>query len=460
VKTFSLFSLLLLAGTHVLPAEDIVSTLTFADKTRITGQTLSIDQKKKTLTFTSPSLQGETQLKTEDLLEMTLDGTPKTIEADHYALATIKPHNDLYYRDTLRGSLVQLDDETVTIDTWYAGQLTLKRSLVHALDIFAQAPTFYTGPNGPEGWVTSSGEASAHWAFKNRTMVTKTRQGIAREVEIPERAKITITAHWKNSPSFSILFLTDQGADRSPNSGYSLNLSQNRLNLYRFSDNPRSNLVFNETIESMREVEKTTITIYLDRTKEGTSAVYLDDKRSGTWTDADDTAIEGKWLSFMPYSSSPLKLSGISVSQWDGTLPLSAEEEPTTEEDDPKQEGQKIRLANGDIVIGKIQKIDKEIVKLGTSFGDVQVPLRLMKSINLDEVEDEDRMEINDVRAWFHEGGYVTIKLKSFDGKTIKGYSQVYGDAEFQLSAFSRIQFNIWDIDLDPARISGETDDW
>lgn len=462
MKILPLLPLLLLAGTtHRLVAESPVSTLTFADKTRITGQPLSIDSKKKVLTFTSPSLQGETELKTEGLLEMTLQGEPQSIEADHYALATIKPHNDGYFRDTLRGRLVHLDDKTVTLDTWYAGQLTIRRSLVQALDIFSQSPTFYTGPNGPEGWVTPTGELNDHWTFKNRTMASKTQQGVARKVQIPERAKITVTAKWKNSPYFKILFLTKEGSNSSfPDSGYYLNVQQTRLTLYRNSENQRNNLVFNEAIEGMREVEQTTVTIYLDRTKEGTSAVYLDDKRIGTWTDIDDTALEGEWLHFVPNRNSPLKLSNISVSQWDGTLPLSPEEEPTTDEADPKREGQKIRLANGDVVIGKIQKIDKEMVKLGTSFGDVQVPLRLMKSINLDDVEDEDRMEINDVRAWFHEGGYVTIKLKSFDGKTIKGYSQVYGDAEFQLSAFSRIQFNIWDIKLDPARISGETDDW
>jgi len=111
-------------------------------------------------------------------------------------------------------------------------------------------------------------------------------------------------------------------------------------------------------------------------------------------------------------------------------------------------------------VIGSIKKIEQNIATLGTDFGEVRVPLRLMRNIMLDELEDEDRMEVNDVRAWFHEGGYVTIKLKSFDGKTIKGYSQVYGDADFKISAFSRIQFNIWDRNLDPARLSGESDEW
>ena len=219
--------------------------------------------------------------------------------------------------------------------------------------------------------------------------------------------------------------------------------------------------VLNERIDNIREVEEVDLTIYIDRTKNGTSAVYLDDKRIGTWTDTDDTDLTGEWLHFVPgQRTNPLRLSNIAVSQWDGSLPVSSDNEAVAKGEDEqfKLEGQEIRLSNGDVVIGSIQKIDNDLVYLKTDFGEVSVPLRRMKSIALAEIRDEDRMEINDVRAWFHEGGYVTIKLKSFDGKTIKGYSQVYGDAEFDVNAFARIQFNIWDRKLDPARIGGDTD--
>ncbi len=459
----ALLTLSLLFAPLLSSAEEAPSTLLFSDKTRMSGQVIDVNCEKNILTLNSPSLQGNAALRTADLLEMSLRGKSEDIESDHYALATIKGHHNDHHRDTLRGRLVHLDENTITLDTWYAGELTLKRSLVHALDIFSQSPTFYTGPNGPEGWVTSNGKLDDNWTFKNRTITSKTQYGIARKVDIPERAKITVTARWKSSPYFRILFLSKDGKVDYPISGYSLAVSQNRLNLHRNTPNQRNNDIFSEAIENMREIEKTTITIYLDRTKEGSSAVYLDDKRIGTWTDVDDTTLEGEWLHFVPNRSSSLKLSNISVSQWDGSLPVSIDDDPAEQDletNTPKLEGQEIRLANGDIVIGDIKNIDKDLVHLGTSFGEVSVPLRNMKSIMLSEVEDEDRMEVNDVRAWFHEGGYVTIKLKSFDGKTIKGYSQVYGDAEFKVNAFSRIQFNIWDRNLDPARISGESDDW
>ena len=462
MKTLPL--LFLFAGTLLSAADDLEATITFADQTRISGQPLSIDPKEKTLSLKSPSLQGETQLLTKDLLEINLEGKAKEIEADHYALATIKKHYEDPHQDTLRGRLVSLDEKTITLDTWYAGQLTLKRSLVQSLNIFSQSPSFYSGPNGPKGWVCANGPVKDHWTFRNNSMTSKqTTSGIARKVQIPERAKINVTVRWKSSPYFRINFLSTNAKDNYPDNGYSLNVQQSRITLYRNTPQQRNTDIFNTRIDNMREIEESTLTIYFDRSEDGTSAVYLDEKRIGTWTDIDDTQFQGEWLQFVPNRNNPIKISNISINQWNGTLPISPDDEVTPSEaalDQPKLEGQEIRLANGDIVIGNIQTIEKDLVHLKTSFGDVKVPLRRMRNVVLPKDEDEDLMLPNDIRAWFHEGGYVTIDLKSFDGKTIKGYSQVYGDAQFQVSAFSRIQFNIWETRLDAARNPLDSDEW
>ena len=461
MKAYSLF--LLFAGTLLSSANDLESTLIFADRTRISGQTLSVDSKEKNIQFQASSLKGQAQLLTKDLLEMTLSGQAKVIEADHYALATIKRHFEDHHQDTLRGTLVSLDEETITLDTWYAGQLKLKRSLVQSLDVFSQSPSFYSGPNGPDGWVSSSGSIRDDWTFTQGSMTSKTRAGIARKVQIPEQAKISVKVRWKSSPYFRLNFLTKDPKNTYPSEGYSLNVQRSRLTLYRSSKGRRNADIFNTRIENMYEVEEATVTIYYDRTEDGTSAVYLDDKRIDTWSAVDDSQLKGEWLQFVPNRSNPIKISDLSISQWDGILPLSSDEETAENEADPsepKLKGQEIRLANGDIVIGDIKTIGEDLVHLETGFGNVTVPLRHIRNIIMPKLEDQDIMLTNDVRAWFHEGGYVTIDLKSFDGKTIKGYSQVYGDAEFQVSAFSRIQFNIWEDRLNAARFPVDPDQW
>jgi hypothetical protein len=433
------------------------SVLTFSDKSRISGTPKSVEAEKKQLIFDSSSLEGLTVLNTKRLLEMTLNGAPKKIEADHYALATIKGHFRDSHRDTIRGRLTNLDDKTITLETWYAGNLTLRRSLVHSLDIFNQSPSFYNGPDGPEGWVSAGGNIEKYWTFKNRTMISKARSGIAREVTIPDKAKISFTANWKSSPYFRILFFSDDGSDDYPGTGYSLNVQRTYMSVYRNAPNDRNNDIISESIRNMLEAETAEFTIYLDRSKNGTNAVHIDDKEIGTWTGVDDTKFEGKWIHFVPQNTSPIKFSNISVSQWDGILPAKPDDD---EKEDPEEklEGQEIRLANGDVIIGSVKSIDEGQVSLSTSFGDVGVPIKLMRSVALSEEIDEVRMEKNDVRCWFHEGGYITVKLKSLDEKTLRGYSQVWGDAEFDINAFSRIEFNIWRPELDTARYGSSTD--
>jgi hypothetical protein len=46
----------------------------------------------------------------------------------------------------------------------------------------------------------------------------------------------------------------------------------------------------------------------------------------------------------------------------------------------------------------------------------------------------------------------VTFRLDTFDRESLSGYSQTFGDATFKLSAFSRIEFNIYDDELESMR--------
>lgn len=434
------------------------SLLTFADETKISGFPSSIDGDKNQLTLQSPSLDGQTTLKTDRLLEMTLRGKPEKLDSDHYAIATIKEHYQQNYNDTIRGRLIKLDDEEIILETWYAGRLVLKRKFVQSLDIYNQSPSFYEGPDGPEGWISSSGDLSESWTFKDRAMISKGRTSAAREVEIPEKARISFTAEWKASPYFRILFFSDDGKRSYPNTGYSLNVQRSYLALYRHAQNARNNDIISESIRSLYNAESATFTIYLDRTKKGTSAVYIDETEIGTWTGTDDTLLKGKWLHFVPQNENPIRFSKISVAQWDGVLPTRKSGEDD-DEDAADKEGQEIRLANGDVVNGSVKAIDQGIASLTTEYGDVRVPVKVMRSVGLNGRKDQVIMKENDVRAWFHEGGYITLKLKSLNEKTLIGSSQAWGEAEFDLDAFSRIEFNIWRPELDATRY-GSGSDW
>ena len=80
-----------------------------------------------------------------------------------------------------------------------------------------------------------------------------------------------------------------------------------------------------------------------------------------------------------------------------------------------------------------------------TEFTPIRVPIDRIKSLSLGDSGEEPKKYQKDIRAWFHSGGHVTLKLATFKGDKITGYSQALGDVSFDLSAFSRIDFHIYD---------------
>ena len=470
MKRSTLLSLIL---APVALADGVLSTLSFADETSIIGTPLSTDGKEKLMKFVSPSLDGEFLLKTDQLLEMELDTKGIDSKADHYALATIEPRHDKSPPlDRIRGRLLHLDDDSLTLETAYAGNLTLKRSMVSALDIYSESPNFYNGPTGPEGWVASSGEVEESWTFRDRAMISKGTTGIARQVNFPDRSVIKFTVGWKTSPSFKILFLSNTGDTENPSAAFNLSVRSSYVSLYHSAGLQRRNL-FSESTNSLQSVQEAEISIYLDKAEDGASALYIGGERVGSWSGVDASADMGDWLHFVPQRNDIMRFSNISVAQWDGNLPdaKSTQEKTSDDEFGDNLTGQKITLANGDSVIGEIKTIENDFVQASTEFGDVRIPLNRMSSIDLSDLEfdeegkvigskkEEPRMWEQDIRAWFHDGGSITIRLDSIEDGKIKGYSQVFGDAEFDINAFSRLEFNVWDRKLDPARY-GLNDNW
>nr|NIP94978.1 hypothetical protein [Akkermansiaceae bacterium] len=127
--------------------------------------------------------------------------------------------------------------------------------------------------------------------------------------------------------------------------------------------------------------------------------------------------------------------------------------EVTREEELTEEEGQLIRLQNGDLVVGQVGQIIDGVLDIKTKHCDMKIPVGRMRSVNLATGEYEEPIrKKGDVRAWLREGGRLTFRLDSFGADSIKGYSQTFGDAEFKLNAFSRLEFNIYNEEFESMR--------
>ena len=138
-------------------------------------------------------------------------------------------------------------------------------------------------------------------------------------------------------------------------------------------------------------------------------------------------------------------ISEFAIRPWDGTLPKRRDFLDYRQE--LPMQGEQIELHNGDTIVGKATTITDGKFKVETEFVPVSVPIERLRSFQITSKEEreEPRLYKGDVRAYFSHGGHVTLRLKELTQTSITGYSQVFGEATFDLQAFTRIEFNPYD---------------
>lgn len=390
-------------------------------------------------------------IKLDSLLEVRLQGTaPPKQGADHQAL--LKLTNG----DTLSGELTALTDDYVTLNTWYSGELQVKRTMAADLEIIRSERSLYSGPNALTNW-SLSGEPQA-WSLANGTLVSRTNGSVARKLDLPDKCRISFDLAWRASLKFRFLMFSDEGDTSSPDNCYEIMFQRQFVYMRkRWSTNNSGgtrNLGQNAHIRELANQEKVRLDIYFDRS-EGTIAFYVDGRQAQVWSDEDPKVGDfGSWFHFVS-EEYPLQVSNIRASAWVGDLPEN--DVPDEDEVPADVEGQVILLQNGDTVIGEVGAIQNGILNIKTEYGEVPVPVQRMRTLDLSSDEYEEPIRKNgDVRAWLREGGRITFRLDSFKDGKMEGFSQTFGKATFDLSAFSRVEFNIYDEEIEHLRSGPE----
>ena len=424
----------------------IEGLLTFANEDKISGSPEGIDENGN-LRWNAEFLHQPIPVKPSSLLEMRLEGgSAAKVTEDHQALLL------LTNGDTLRGQLDALDDEHVTLRTWYGGPLKIRRTMASDLEIQRANQTLYSGPEDFDSWIIE-GEKDA-WSLNGGSLSSNKGASIAREIKTPDRCRIQFDLAWRNSLRFRVLLLSDEGSNTQPDNCYDL-VCQRRFVYLRKrwveGGAGGSKIVGQANIPELAEKENVRFEFYIDR-KEGTIALYVDGRQAQVWTDEDPKAgTFGNWLHFISEDFYKVKVSRIRASPWKGELPDTVELEADPEEDE--LEGQKIRLQNGDTVIGTVGLIKDGVLAVETPFCKMNIPVDRMRTIDLTEGDYEEPIrKKGDVRGWLREGGRITFRLDAFSKDTLKGYSQTFGNVEFKLSAFSRLEFNIYNEEFEALR--------
>jgi hypothetical protein len=432
----------------------------FANGDQLGGalESLSTEQ----LVWKSAVLGKPAAFRLDKVLDMTLPAQPPERAGSHEA--TISLTNG----DVLRGQLAGVTDSAVALDTWFAGRMSFNRPMIAEVRISERPALQYQGPTGLEGWQQTL-EPGA-WSYQGAAFRSTAAGGIARDVNLPEECSLSFDVAWRSAISLKVVvFSNDPNTDR-PSTGYEL-IFQQRVISARSCKTQKfiANL---QNATALQENEKARIEIRASR-KSGKICVLVDGKQiDQTWVDPDVEKLEmGRSVHFISLNQSPMEVSRIEVAAWDGesevfqeqpfqpgfrNLGIQDEGEDDANPAPPaKPSGQRMDLRNGDSIVGEVVAVHEGVIEVKTPFREVKLPIEALRGVALNPVDAERcKRENGDVRAWFADGSSVVFRLEAVEEGGLVGYSQNFGTVRFKTAAFKRIEFNIYDPEMEDVRLS------
>jgi hypothetical protein len=354
--------------------------------------------------------------------------------------------------DELEGSLVRLDQERAVLQTWYAGEISLpRRNIQSIVPILPEGRTVFFGPTGLEGWtigkvVSGLGDAG-EWKYKNGAFYATNAASIARDVKLPDVAKIEFDLAWKGIFQLAVALYTDYyqpinlgNKDSEPEFGgfYSLQLNSFSANLLPVKKNDPLRYLGQVSVPMFNQKNTAHVEVRASKPKR-TISLLVDGQLVKQWSENEEFVGQGTGVRFVHQGQvqSKVKLSHFRVSEWDGQF-----DEKPTPNPDRKQDIAKLR--NGDKVVGTLESIQDGRVSIATGGTNLEIPLGRVKQIELAQSPvRQSSPDQGNIRAFFRRGGAVTFQLERWEANKVMGTSPNFGRLAFDASAFSRVELDL-----------------
>jgi hypothetical protein len=384
-----------------------------------------------------------------------IEFTSKNIEAIEF-IGTQRPKSvpssnlcrlQLDNNDQLQGDLVEFDGETLLLDTWYAGRLSIPASQLHWIrPVIPNRVIRYEGPTGLEGWTMGKmSEAVAdrgEWRYRNGAFYAWKAASIARDLNLPEVASMQFDISWRGTLYLAIGLYTEYlhpvslgATENEPEFGgfYSLQFHRFSADVLPVTrENPQRRLG-PTAVQSLNQKTSAHIDVRVHKPK-GLIALYVDGALVKQWIDSEEFVGTGTAVRFVHQGRGAIRLSNLRVSEWDGQI---EEQEP-----DRALLGEDLtRLRNGDRVAGKIAGIVDGRMTINLGATNLDVPLDRIRQIDFSTKDPAipAKKPVN-VRGHFTWGGTLTFDLERWEQHEIAGVSPTLGPIKFDPLAFSRLE--------------------
>jgi hypothetical protein len=427
------------------PAAPVLDGIRFANGDTLHGNLVGIEPSKG-LRWKSPETATDIVFSMTNIQRVTLVQTKRSSPTNQNGLCVARLTNG----DELAGVLAGVNTNTVLLETWYAGTLSLQRKMVASVRFIKQGlGVVFEGPTSMEGW-TSRGNRAA-WKYADGAFSASRPGSIGRDVKLPGQAHLELDLSWRGQLQFLLNIYTD-GFEEYGNNTYMLQMNSGYVYLQRVRRNGGSSNLGQAEVPNLTRQNKTHLDIFVNK-EQRTIALVLDGALVKQWKDAAEFAGLGTGVLFYNQGVNPIKVGNVKVTEWDGKMDTVGSAPVKSKED-------AVELLNRDKISGVLEEIKDGKMIFNTAFANMTIPIDRLQGIDFSaDKSAEAEKKPGDIRAIFAERGSVTLQLEKWTPQEVTGSNPNFGAIRLKTSAFSQIQFNVEQIRKTEAEIQEPMDE-
>ncbi|MDF3129402.1 hypothetical protein P0Y35_09365 [Kiritimatiellaeota bacterium B1221] len=408
-----------------------VDLLHFLNGDRLSGALQEIGAESG-LVWKHPDAKAETVYALENVKLIQFKADSANVD-DLMSLARIELTNG----DQYRGRIIRMDTETLVIESPLTGKVNLRAEMIHAIRPIAGSNAIYSGPNSMEEWEQNN-NGNGQWELKNNAMYSNNHNQIAGMMldDLPDKISFDFSVEWRGNINLQVGFWGRDPKNVNQNC-YTLAIQNSYLRCYRNYNKIGRNDLGNAQVREEMKDGKLDVRLLLNREAKEI-LVLFNGKIVARWNDTFDGVIKGDAIIFGGMANTPVKVSRISVREWDGEFDLDQTEKPNVMD-------QLITL-NGDIFAGKLEKIEADILYFKNDFAVFQVPLDRVSEVSFSrETRAEPRLQAGDVEIFLPNKERMTLQLTGLDHRAFTGSSEATGEISLLKKYFMEMKLNPYD---------------
>ena len=232
--------------------------------------------------------------------------------------------------DHFRGNLAGATEQHFLFDTWHAGRMQLLRSAVRKIAPLPKGlRTIFRGPENDEGWTHGKinnetiGE-SGNWRYHNGGFHAKAAASIARDLNLPDRSRISFDLEWSGAMHLAFALYTDSlqpislsTKENEPDFGgfYSVQVNSYSVNLLPVKKHKPLTYLGQATVPGFRNKSKSRLEFFASKPQR-MIAVAIDGKLIRKWIDTKGFTGEGSGVRIVHQGRGAVRISNLRIEEW------------------------------------------------------------------------------------------------------------------------------------------------